>query len=107
MIERESTLVFEADHPAFDGHFPGAPIVPGVLLLDAALHVVSCGTGAAVTGIAAAKFLRPAGPGEMLTMTWDSRCGCRFEIASGPFRVASGTLSIDPGGAACGAGHTP
>ena len=24
----------EADHPALEGHFPGRPIVPGVVLLD-------------------------------------------------------------------------
>lgn len=106
MIERESNLVFDADHPAFAGHFPAAPIVPGVLLLDAALYDVFRNTGAAVTGIAAAKFLRPAGPGEVLAMTWHSGAGCRFQINSGPHCVASGALSIDPDDAAPGAGGT-
>ena len=29
-----------ADHPALPGHFPGRPIVPGVLLLDAVLQAM-------------------------------------------------------------------
>ncbi len=104
MSERESTLVFDADHPAFAGHFPAAPIVPGVLLLDAALLDASRNAHGAVTGIAMAKFLRPAGPGERLTMTWGSGAGGRFEIRSGAHCVASGTLSIDPDGTAAGTG---
>lgn len=93
MIERESTLAFKADHPAFAGHFPDRPIVPGVLLLDAAVHLLSQAAGRPVTGIASAKFLRPVGPGELLAMTWDTGTGWRFEISNGAQRVASGTLS--------------
>jgi 3-hydroxyacyl-[acyl-carrier-protein] dehydratase len=33
-------LRFAPDHPALAGHFPQQPIVPGVLLLDAALHAI-------------------------------------------------------------------
>ena len=32
------SLEISAQHPAFAGHFPGAPIVPGALLLDEAVH---------------------------------------------------------------------
>jgi 3-hydroxymyristoyl/3-hydroxydecanoyl-(acyl carrier protein) dehydratase len=28
------------DHPALDGHFPGRPVVPGVLLLDYVLDAI-------------------------------------------------------------------
>jgi 3-hydroxymyristoyl/3-hydroxydecanoyl-(acyl carrier protein) dehydratase len=53
-------LRFPADHPAFAGHFPGAPMVPGALLLAAALEAL----GLARPGleIAAAKFLHPVPP---------------------------------------------
>lgn len=66
-METESTLAFSADHPALAGHFPGAPIVPGVLLLDAALHACEA-AGVTVTGIAAAKFLQPVTPGQSLSL---------------------------------------
>ena len=33
------------DHPAFAGHFPGTPILPGVVLLDSALQAIAAATG--------------------------------------------------------------
>lgn len=93
-MEFESTLVFAADHPAFAGHFPGAPIVPGVLLLDAALHALACESGRAVTQIASAKFLHPVGPGEVLTLSGQAGDAGRghFDILQGAQPVAVGQL---------------
>ena len=34
------TVLVPPQHPAFDGHFPGAPLLPGVVLLDEMLRVV-------------------------------------------------------------------
>jgi 3-hydroxymyristoyl/3-hydroxydecanoyl-(acyl carrier protein) dehydratase len=35
MSERhEATFAVPASHPSLPGHFPGAPVVPGVVVLD-------------------------------------------------------------------------
>jgi len=84
----EPTLRFPASHPAFPGHFPGAPVVPGALLLAAAL--AAHGLGGAGTRIAAVKFLRPVGPGEGVEVR---RAGAtRLELRVGAQLVASVTL---------------
>lgn len=94
-MEVESALEFAADHPAFEGHFPGAPIVPGVLLLDAALHALEQ-SGHAVAEVASAKFLRPVGPGDRLALSCqaDQAGRARFVIARGQDSVASGQLVL-------------
>ena len=88
-----------ADHPAFAGHFPGQPLLPGALLLsevmEAARRVpaVSARLGAQPT-LAAVKFLAPVRPGDALTIelhpeTGASR-GVRFEVRCGDVVAASG-----------------
>ena len=70
------TLPIAADHPAFDGHFPGRPIVPGVVLLDASLEAI--GPSVAALGgttrcrIGAAKFLSMVGPGEPVRLAFEA-----------------------------------
>lgn len=105
-MRSETTLHMAPEHPAFAGHFPGAPIVPGVLLLDAAVHAMRSMPGPPSTGgeapqhlgaicqISAAKFLSPVGPGETLTIALSSAAAgsTRFDISSGSRKVATGTL---------------
>jgi len=56
----EARLRFPASHPAFAGHFPGSPMVPGALLLAAALEAL--GLARADLELASAKFLQPVTP---------------------------------------------
>ena len=35
-----TTVTIRADHPALAGHFPGIPMLPGVLLLDETLRAL-------------------------------------------------------------------
>jgi 3-hydroxyacyl-[acyl-carrier-protein] dehydratase len=96
----EHPLPIPADHPAYPGHFPGQPILPGVVLLDAALHVLAAQQGLPEpVQIKSVKFLSPVQPGEALTLhTADLPTGgVRFEIRcldrrGGERSVASGSL---------------
>ena len=105
MSEPGIPLSIAADHPAYAGHFPGQPILPGVVLLDAALHALATQQGlpGATGQIKSAKFLSPVQPGEALTLHTSETSGgsLRFEIrgldSHGIERaVASGTLVFSP-----------
>lgn len=86
-----------ADHPAFPGHFPGHPIVPGVVLLDRAVLLAAELTGQATETlrIGNAKFLSPAGPGEALRFAFTpSAGGLQFTIRAPDRDIAAGSLSF-------------
>lgn len=87
-------LRFDAGHPSFAGHFPGRPIVAGVLLLEAAAEALREWRGLRVTQVADAKFLAPLLPGEdaslELDMAGESRC--RFTVRRADDVLARGTL---------------
>lgn len=100
-MQGETSLSFAADHPAFAGHFPGQPIVPGVLLLDAAVHAVeqalrAGGSDVTTCQVNSAKFLSPVSPGEILSLSWidASKGQVRFGIAGPGRQVASGVLGF-------------
>jgi 3-hydroxymyristoyl/3-hydroxydecanoyl-(acyl carrier protein) dehydratase len=64
------TFTVPADHPAFAGHFPGMPVLPGAALLDAVLHVLEedLAFEPAEWQITTAKFLQPVRPGDVLVV---------------------------------------
>jgi len=98
-MRSETTLRIAPDHPAFAGHFPGTPIVPGVVLLDAAIHAASqMRSESAACQVGSAKFLSAVGPGEVLTISIATTAGgaAQFQITSGDRKVATGTLAWPP-----------
>lgn len=95
----EIPLSIAVDHPAFDGHFPGAPVVPGVVLLDEAMFAIGAATGVPRNHVAWAKFLRPVRPGEapVVRFSVDAGGAVGFEIAVGAHKVATGRLLVAAG----------
>ncbi|GLU30603.1 AMP-binding protein [Trinickia caryophylli] len=92
-------IVFEipGDHPALPGHFPGRPIVPGVVLLDYAIERIGAALARPLDAlhITSAKFTAPTSPGEALALSFarDGRGAIRFTISAGGRTAATGVLS--------------
>ena len=62
-----------ADHPSLPGHFPGRPLVPGVLLLDRVLEAIEAEHGAlGPLRLPQVKFLQPLLPGEQARVEFES-----------------------------------
>jgi 3-hydroxymyristoyl/3-hydroxydecanoyl-(acyl carrier protein) dehydratase len=91
------------DHPAYAGHFPGMPIMPGVVLLDEALHAIGAALQADLSAcrINAVKFLSPVTPGEPVRVDYETldTGAIRFELVSGARKVASGSVRPLPSAA--------
>lgn len=65
MTEINAQIVVSAGHPSLAGHFPGQPVVPGVVLLDSVLEVLrrSLSQPAELVTVVSAKFLQAVAPG--------------------------------------------
>jgi len=61
------SLRIASTHPALPGHFPGNPIVPGVVLLDRVAAALEKG-GTRLARIGVVKFLTPLRPEEDATL---------------------------------------
>lgn len=95
--ESRVALDIPADHPAFDGHFPGFPLLPGAVLLDAALDAIAAHRDLDLTRwrLTSAKFLALVRPGACLILghTASDDRTIRFDVRRAGDIVASGMLS--------------
>jgi 3-hydroxyacyl-[acyl-carrier-protein] dehydratase len=98
-----SDLEIAADHPAYAGHFPSFPVLPGAVLLDAVLAAIQDERGIDITRwqIVSAKFLAVVRPGDPLAVEHEAPGvgTIRFTIRSRERTVATGTLSQKPSAA--------
>lgn len=94
----EIRFVINADHPSLPGHFPGRPIVPGVLLLDAVAGALAADLGLRCTQLKYAKFMSPLLPGEVCRVILTPADGqlLRFDCVVGERPVASGVFVCRP-----------
>lgn len=93
-----ATLDVPADHPAFDGHFPGRPVLPAVVLLGFVIDAAEkeLGRPLIIAGLAQAKFLAPLLPGDSASLLLRlDRELLHFEVRNGVVRVAQGVFQIE------------
>ncbi len=65
----EVPRMISADHPSLRGHFPGAPLVPGVLILDEVLAALrDRHKDCQLAAIRVVKFLQPLKPEQLFTI---------------------------------------
>lgn len=90
-VHAEAELDVDAELPLFKGHFPGHPVLPGVILMEAlaqtACYCVLGGSGAEgrlgfFAGIDKAKFRRQVQPGDTVRLVVDIvKNGRRMAVA--------------------------
>jgi acyl-coenzyme A synthetase/AMP-(fatty) acid ligase len=90
-----------AGHPCLPGHFPGRPIVPGVLILDHVMAHLREHTGRDVNGVTRVKFTSPLQPEEAARVRFQRREGSmsfRVNALRGDAQqlIAEGTLVLGP-----------
>ncbi len=90
-----SGLSIPASHAALPGHFPGRPVVPGVLLLDRVAAAFERWRGARIAGLPQVKFLRPLLPDqEAELLLEDDGKSIRFRIVHAQATIASGSVEL-------------
>lgn len=94
------------EHPCLPGHFPGRPLVPGVVVLERVLDALEAAHGPlpGPLRLPQVKFLQPLLPGETAEVVLEAVDGptprWRFRVLRGDALLASGEVACAPPGAA-------
>jgi 3-hydroxymyristoyl/3-hydroxydecanoyl-(acyl carrier protein) dehydratase len=95
----EIEVVVPSDLRYFDGHFPGAPVVPGVVQIKWALEFARryLDVGGGFAGLERLKFQQLMTPGTRATLTLEHAAAAhkvQFSFASADARYSSGRLLL-------------
>lgn len=86
-----------ADHPCLPGHFPGSPLVPGVMLLEQVALALRDWRGERLARVIDAKFVAPLLPAQQAHVALSEANGrVRFEIRRGNDLLARGSIEGAP-----------
>ncbi len=88
-VRGRAAKLVSANEPYFVGHFPGVPVMPGVLLCEALAQLGAAVTGedeAALATVERARFRRPVVPGDALRLEVEA-------LSAGPPARLRGTIT--------------
>jgi 3-hydroxymyristoyl/3-hydroxydecanoyl-(acyl carrier protein) dehydratase len=78
----EVLRLIHADHPSLPGHFPGAPLVPGVVIIDEVVAALNeWRQNSKLSGIRSVKFLAPLKPEQLFTISLSVRSENNSEVS--------------------------
>lgn len=93
------SFVIDPSHPSLPGHFPGAPVVPGVLVLERVFAAIEAAHGPlGAIRLPQVKFVQPLLPGEQAEVELAEVAiegeapRWRFRVLRGDTLVASGEI---------------
>ena len=99
-MSHEAHRVIATDHPALAGHFPGDPVVPGVVILDEVVRAVEQWRGQIrLKCILSVKFTAALRPGNTFSINLydEDQSRIAFECWHDGIRLASGRLLVEYG----------
>ena len=85
------------DHSSLPEHFPGNPVVPGVVVMDRALDVLEAEIGVPLGALRRpqVKFMQPLLPGQTASVSHEEASPkWRFRVHHGERLIASGDLVL-------------
>jgi len=85
------------DHPALPGHFPGRPVVPGVVVLERVVDAIEAAHGPlGALRLPQVKFVQPLLPGERADIAIEAVAGdtprWKFRVTRDGVAIASGEV---------------
>jgi len=95
--KHQATFIIAADHPSLPGHFPGTPVVPGVVVLDHVLQAAERWQNRTLRtrGLKQAKFHSPLLPDQRADVCLEIESGTlTFRVTRDDQPVAQGTFTL-------------